>query len=465
MILFRRRPKSTKDALGQIVGKRLVRELEYGVLDKREFVQYVARHVEGTETELTYGVAEKMGLPYLPRLEPINIDLLPEQTPFEVYERAGAILVIQDGQAVGVACIDPSRLFKVMPIIKERGSRIYISPWSEIKRALTESVSLRHSKEAANITQAPKQQEEATSLTSVSVLKAALTSVASYDSAKLEILFDDEVTYSFELADGQIASGVISETIRESLKSLLKQSQVTSLPQEVVQVEPGGWKLRLVEHGYEIYLPGRESGLPEGFISEPKVHEIQEEKSGSVTDATPAQSSVEAPQSPILTGEERVEASIVENDTVVSVESLVQESLGNTSPVTVLIVDDAPAYGMVLQKTLEKRGLQAITYTEPERALEDLKAGKINPDIVVSDFHMPRMTGAEFVREIRKLPRRTQTPIIVLTSDDDCDTELMAVEGGADLYLRKDQHIKILSAHVKRFSERIKELKEEKKAA
>jgi diguanylate cyclase (GGDEF)-like protein/PAS domain S-box-containing protein len=64
------------------------------------------------------------------------------------------------------------------------------------------------------------------------------------------------------------------------------------------------------------------------------------------------------------------------------------------------------------------------------------------PDLVVTDFKMPDMDGAEFVRRFRERPALAQIPIIVITIYEDRDYRMRALEAGATDFLNSpvDHH-------------------------
>jgi DNA-binding NarL/FixJ family response regulator len=57
-------------------------------------------------------------------------------------------------------------------------------------------------------------------------------------------------------------------------------------------------------------------------------------------------------------------------------------------------------------------------------------------DVIVSDVRMPKLTGIEALRELRA--RGDRTPLILLTTFDDSQVMLEAVESGAQGFLLKD---------------------------
>lgn len=81
---------------------------------------------------------------------------------------------------------------------------------------------------------------------------------------------------------------------------------------------------------------------------------------------------------------------------------------------TVLVVDDEPTAREVLVLMLEVVGISAESAPGGEEALEI--AEEIEPDVVVTDFHMPKMHGRELVRHLFERLRRK--PIVIAASAD-----------------------------------------------
>ncbi len=74
-----------------------------------------------------------------------------------------------------------------------------------------------------------------------------------------------------------------------------------------------------------------------------------------------------------------------------------------------------------------------VTYADPLEALEGLN-GKI-VDLVITDFKMPHMDGAEFVRRFRELPGAEDVPVVVLTAQP--AHKLRALQAGAKDFISK----------------------------
>lgn len=80
---------------------------------------------------------------------------------------------------------------------------------------------------------------------------------------------------------------------------------------------------------------------------------------------------------------------------------------------TVLILDDEYLVADILSFALEDEGLLTVTAGGGRRALEILDRER--PDLIITDFMMPGMTGIEFAEAVRARPAHKDTPIILMS--------------------------------------------------
>lgn len=80
----------------------------------------------------------------------------------------------------------------------------------------------------------------------------------------------------------------------------------------------------------------------------------------------------------------------------------------------VLVVDDEVHIVHVVAIKLRNSGYEVISADNGEKAFE-LACCK-NPDIVVTDYQMPGMTGAELVTKLRQNKKTRDIPVIMLTA-------------------------------------------------
>jgi CheY-like chemotaxis protein len=73
-------------------------------------------------------------------------------------------------------------------------------------------------------------------------------------------------------------------------------------------------------------------------------------------------------------------------------------------------------------------------FEDPLDALEWLEGSPA--DLVITDYRMPRVDGAEFTRRLRASPGGADVPVIVVTAYDDRSFRLRAMEAGATDFLQ-----------------------------
>jgi len=138
---------------------------------------------------------------------------------------------------------------------------------------------------------------------------------------------------------------------------------------------------------------------------------------------------------------------------------------------SVLIIDDSEAVREKIIKTLESRDLFSRFY-QAEDGLEGFKKLLASPvDIILCDLEMPRMDGFKFLGMLKGRPEVSDTPVIILTGNDDRELKIKGLEQGAcdfitkpfdpeELVARMRVHLKIkhLQDDLKRSNELLLEL-------
>lgn len=79
-----------------------------------------------------------------------------------------------------------------------------------------------------------------------------------------------------------------------------------------------------------------------------------------------------------------------------------------------LIVDDEFHIVQVVSIKLKNNGFEVITAENGSKAY-DLACDEL-PDVIVTDFQMPVMTGLELIEKLRENPRTAHIPVIMLTA-------------------------------------------------
>ncbi|MGB9681771.1 MAG: response regulator [bacterium] len=117
----------------------------------------------------------------------------------------------------------------------------------------------------------------------------------------------------------------------------------------------------------------------------------------------------------------------------------------------ILVVDDEKPIVDSIKITLHKEGFDVITSYDGEDALE--KAKKENPDLIILDIMLPKLSGLEVCRIIR---RTSNVPIIMLTAKGEDMDRVVGLELGADDYISKPFSMRELVARIKAVLRRAK---------
>ncbi|GMK44487.1 DNA-binding response regulator [Paenibacillus glycanilyticus] len=107
-----------------------------------------------------------------------------------------------------------------------------------------------------------------------------------------------------------------------------------------------------------------------------------------------------------------------------------------------LLADDEPMMLQILKEYFIKEGFNVLTAGDGEEALELFYEHWV--DIAVLDWMMPKVSGVEVCKEIKKVSR---TKVLLLTDKCDSEDELYALNAGADDYVSKPFEPKVLITH------------------
>ena len=112
----------------------------------------------------------------------------------------------------------------------------------------------------------------------------------------------------------------------------------------------------------------------------------------------------------------------------------------------IALVDDDRNILTSVSMALENEGFKVQTYLDGESAYIGIT--RTPPDLAVIDIKMPRMNGEELLKKLRK---KTDIPIIFLTSKDEELDELLGLKLGADDFVKKSGgfSIKVLIERIK----------------
>lgn len=128
-----------------------------------------------------------------------------------------------------------------------------------------------------------------------------------------------------------------------------------------------------------------------------------------------------------------------------------QNGAPNAKSARILIVEDEPAMVAGLRDNFEFEGYEVISAGDGVEGLERALAD--NPDLVVLDVMMPRMSGLDLCKQLKA--KRPSVPIIMLTARGQEIDKVVGLELGADDYVTKPFSIRELMARVKAVLRRV----------
>ena len=98
----------------------------------------------------------------------------------------------------------------------------------------------------------------------------------------------------------------------------------------------------------------------------------------------------------------------------------------------VLVVDDEPQIRRLLTVSLEANGYRILPAVTGQEGL--VLAAQHRPDLVILDLGLPDLSGQEILRRLREW---SNTPVIILSVQDDEAGKVAALDAGADDYVTK----------------------------
>lgn len=120
--------------------------------------------------------------------------------------------------------------------------------------------------------------------------------------------------------------------------------------------------------------------------------------------------------------------------------------MDEVAEIRVVVVDDHELFRRGLRRSLEEQGLRVIgEAADGEEALG--LVGHTMPDVVVMDFHMPRMSGVDAVRRLAVSAPTVKVLMLTISGDEESVTE--AIQAGARGYLLKQATIEEIAAGVR----------------
>ena len=113
----------------------------------------------------------------------------------------------------------------------------------------------------------------------------------------------------------------------------------------------------------------------------------------------------------------------------------------------VLIVEDETAISTLLEYNLQKEGFETGLAEDGDEAL--LMAEERVPDLILLDWMLPKLSGVEVCRRLRRRESTANVPIIMLSARGEEDDRVAGLDVGADDYLVKPFSMPELFARIR----------------
>ena len=120
------------------------------------------------------------------------------------------------------------------------------------------------------------------------------------------------------------------------------------------------------------------------------------------------------------------------------------------SEATVLVVEDEASFVEALTIGLRREGFDVVVAVDGAEALDMFDA--VAPDIVLLDVMLPKISGVDVCRQLRK---KTQIPIIMVTAKGAEIDTVVGLEVGADDYVTKPYRLRELVARMRAVLRRV----------
>ena len=102
---------------------------------------------------------------------------------------------------------------------------------------------------------------------------------------------------------------------------------------------------------------------------------------------------------------------------------------------TVFAVDDSKMILSIYRSVLHKLGCDPVLFEFPAQALDQV--GWQKPDFIFTDLNMPDISGVELTRAVRKRFDKEKLPIVMVTTQNECQDNEAAYAAGINDILQK----------------------------
>ncbi|RYG34149.1 MAG: response regulator [Chitinophagaceae bacterium] len=132
-------------------------------------------------------------------------------------------------------------------------------------------------------------------------------------------------------------------------------------------------------------------------------------------------------------------------------EPAANQSIGDEDKPVIMVVEDDSALLEFISKSLRSDQYQVVCASNGAAAFEMLESHSV--ELILSDLMMPGIDGIEFCRKVKTNISYSHIPLVLLTAKSNSESEIAALESGADAYIIKPFKWKHVTAVIKNLLE------------
>src|SRR5579883_1956409 len=131
----------------------------------------------------------------------------------------------------------------------------------------------------------------------------------------------------------------------------------------------------------------------------------------------------------------------------------VPTATGPAGRTRILLIEDERGLTEALGWTFHREGYEVLVARDGQEGLR--RAQTLLPDLIILDIMLPGLNGLEVCRELRAGERTRDIPIIILSAKAEETDQVVGFSLGADDYVTKPFHVKVLLQRIKALQRRI----------
>lgn len=114
----------------------------------------------------------------------------------------------------------------------------------------------------------------------------------------------------------------------------------------------------------------------------------------------------------------------------------------------VMLVDDDQKSLESLSSALRLNGFHVKSFNSSIQALDIFRQYSPDIDVIVTDYHLPKMNGIELLKEIHKI--NPGIPVIIISGESKQNIEQLSLKANAIAFFQKPLNINHIIANIKK---------------